>query len=94
MLRILIEKSIELNINNRVDIVEGGSVGIAIYPKEYDKVQVLNYFFENLYNKIYYFGDKHETNGNNYNIINYERVIGMRVDSLSDTIDLLNKIIK
>jgi phosphomannomutase len=93
LLRILIEKSIELNINNSIDIVEGGSVGIAIYPKEYDKVQVLNYFSEDLYNKIYYFGDKHEPNGNDYNIINHERVIGMRVDSLGDTVELLNKII-
>lgn len=93
LLRILSEKSIELNINNSVDIVEGGSVGIAIYPKEYDKVQVLNYFPEDLYNKIYYFGDKHETNGNDYNIINHERVTGMKVNSLNDTIELLNKII-
>jgi phosphomannomutase len=93
LLNILIEKSIELNINNAIDIVEGGSVGIAIYPKEYDKIQVLNYFPINLYDKIYYFGDKYENDGNDYNIITHERVIGMKVDSPSDTINLLNKIL-
>jgi phosphomannomutase len=93
LLSILIEKAIELNIHNSVDIVEGGSVGIAIYPKEYDKVQVLNYFSEDLYDKIYYFGDKYENNGNDYNIITHERVIGMKVNSPNDTIKLLNKIL-
>jgi phosphomannomutase len=93
LLNILIEKSIELNIDNMVTIVEGGSVGIAIYPKEYDKVQVLDYLPEDLYEKIYYFGDKYEINGNDYNIMNHKRITGIKVDSLKNTIEILNKFV-
>lgn len=93
LLNILIEKSNELNIHNKVDIVEGGSVGIAIYPKEYDKIQVLSYFPEDIYKQIYYFGDKYEINGNDYNIINNKRVIGIKVDSPKNTIEALCKLI-
>jgi phosphomannomutase len=93
LLNILIEKSNELNIHNKVDIVEGGSVGVAIYPKEYDKIQVLSYFPEEVYQQIYYFGDKYEINGNDYNIINNKRVIGMKVDSPKNTKEVLCKLI-
>lgn len=93
LLRLLQEKAVELNIHNNIDIVEGGSVGIAIYPKEYDKIQVLSYFPEEIYQTIYYFGDKYEINGNDYKIISSERVFGMKVDSPKDTLDLLGKII-
>ena len=93
LLNILIEKTVELNIHNSVDIVEGGSVGIAIYPKEYDKIQVLSSFPKEIYKKIYYFGDKYEINGNDYKIINNERVIGMKVKSPQNTIEILNNIL-
>jgi phosphomannomutase len=87
LLKLLNEKAIELSIDTLVDIVEGGSVGIAIYPKEYDKKQVLEYFSEEY--TIYYFGDKYQINGNDYNIINDERVIGIKVDSPQNTIEEL-----
>ena len=93
LLNILIEKTVELNIHNSVDIVEGGSVGIAIYPKEYDKIQVLSSFPKEIYKKIYYFGDKYEINGNDYKIIHNERVIGMKVKTLQNTIEILNNIL-
>jgi hypothetical protein len=93
LLNILIEKTVELNIHNSVDIVEGGSVGIAIYPKEYDKIQVLSSFPKEIYKKIYYFGDKYEINGNDYKIINNERVIGMKVKTPQNTIEILNNIL-
>ena len=92
LLRLLHEKAVELNIHNNIDIVEGGSVGIALYPKEYDKIQVLSCFPEEIYQNIYYFGDKYEINGNDYKIISNERVFGMKVDSLKNTLDLLEKI--
>jgi len=94
LLNILIEKTVELNIHNSVDIVEGGSVGIAIYPKEYDKIQVLSSFPKEIYKKIYYFGDKYEINGNDYKIINNERVIGMKVKTPQNTIEILNNILE
>ena len=78
--------SINLKISNKVDIVEGGSVGIAIYQSEYDKIQVLDCFSELEYDKIYYFGDKYELNGNDYKLLNDKRVIGVKVDNFQDTI--------
>ena len=82
--------AINLQIINEVDIVEGGSVGIAIYPKEYDKIQVLDSFNENEYEKIYYFGDKYELNGNDYKLLNHPRVVGYKVNNYNDTIDSIN----
>jgi HAD superfamily hydrolase (TIGR01484 family) len=78
-----------LGIYNKIDIVEGGSVGIAIYPSEYDKIQVLDIFSEKEYDTIYYFGDKYEPNGNDYKILNNTRVIGIPVNNYQDTINEL-----
>jgi phosphomannomutase len=86
LLEILHNKAKELDIYNSVDIVEGGSVGIAIYPSEYDKIQVLEYFTE----KIYYFGDKYEENGNDYKILHHDKVIGYKINNPEDTFNILN----
>jgi phosphomannomutase len=80
-----------LGIENRVAIVEGGSVGIAIYPSEWDKIQILEYFHADKYEKIYYFGDKYEPNGNDYQILNHPRVKGFPVNHYQDTIQYLRK---
>lgn len=82
-----------LGIYDKVDIVEGGSVGIAIYPSEYDKIQVLDNFTDKQYENIYYFGDKYEPCGNDYKILNDNRVKGFEVNSYQNTIDKLSDII-
>jgi HAD superfamily hydrolase (TIGR01484 family) len=93
LLSLLHEKVKELNILEKVDIVEGGSVGIAIYPSEYDKIQVLEYFSKDEYEKIYYFGDKYEINGNDYKIINHHNVIGFKTDNPECTLISLSEIL-
>jgi phosphomannomutase len=80
-----------LGIENQVAIVEGGSVGIAIYPSEWDKIQILDYFHADKYEKIYYFGDKYEPNGNDYQILNHPRVKGFPVNNYQDTIQYLRQ---
>lgn len=92
LLNILHEKAKELNIYDDVTICEGGSVGLAIYPVENDKIQVLKHLQEQ-YTEIYYFGDKYTENGNDYKIINDKNVIGYRVDSIYDTQCHLSNII-
>ena len=82
-----------LGIENQIAIVEGGSVGIAIYPSEWDKIQVLDYFHANKYEKIYYFGDKYEPNGNDYLILNHPRVEGFPVNNYQDTIQILKQFV-
>jgi phosphomannomutase len=89
LLYILKEKAEELGISEKVDTVYGGSVGIAIYPKEYDKVQVLETITKTDYDEIHYFGDKYLENGNDYQLLNHSDTIGYRVDSPNETLDTL-----
>ncbi len=86
----LTQKAIQLGINNHVKILEGGAVGIAIYPNEYDKVQVIEHLDQ--YNNISYFGDKYTKEGNDYELLNHPLVIGYPVNSLNDTINILKKL--
>jgi phosphomannomutase len=89
LLELLLNKAEELKIIEEIDIVEGGSVGIAIYPKEYDKVQVVDHLINN-YDIIHYFGDKYLKNGNDYNLLNHRNIRGHRVNNYNDTIDIIN----
>ena len=88
LLQILQKKAVELNIDKYVDILLGGSVGIAVYPTQWNKVQVINdgIITKKNYNKIYYFGDKYDIDGNDYKLLNHPDVIGIKIDSLDDTI--------
>ena len=92
LLELLMKEANELNILSDIDIVEGGSVGIAIYPKEYDKVQVLEYLM-NDYHEIHYFGDKYLENGNDYHIIHNKNVIGHQVNNPEDTMNIIETLI-
>ena len=69
----------------------GGMVGIGLYPKEFDKVQVVDYI-QGSYDEIHYFGDKYETDGNDYHLLHHESVIGHKVDSVEDTLCELEKL--
>ncbi len=84
-------KSKELGIDKEIKILEGGSVGIGIYPKEYGKEQVLEYLLD--YEEINYFGDKYTENGNDYELITNQNVLGYPVDSLDDTKKILKNMI-
>lgn len=85
------EKATELGIKDDLVIAEGGMVGIGIYPKEYDKVQVVD-CLKNEYKVIHYFGDKYEEDGNDYHLLNHKLIIPHRVNSLQDTIRELDNI--
>ena len=85
------KKANQLNILNQISINIGGSVGIALYPNEYDKVQIVDILTKK-YKKIYYFGDKYEKNGNDFNLINHPNVIGVKVDKIEDTYAFIKSI--
>jgi len=89
LLNLLINKATELNIIDKVDIVYGGSVGIAIYPTEYDKIQILEHIKTDNYSEIHYFGDKYLPDGNDYKLLHDFNVIGHNIDSVNDTIEIL-----
>lgn len=81
LLELLNKKVKELELEEKISIKEGGAVGIAIYPTEWDKIQVLDVLEKQNFEKIYYFGDKYLENGNDFKIINDPRVIGIKVDN-------------
>lgn len=94
VLKILRDKAKELNIENKISINLGGSVGIGLYPVEYDKIQILNTIQPKNYKKIIYFGDKYKENGNDYHIINDNNVTGYKIDNVEDTFNIIrNKLI-
>ena len=86
LLNLLNNKLFLLDIDKDIDVKEGGSIGIAIYPKEWNKVQVLQHL---KYNKIYYFGDKYEKNGNDYELLNNINIFGIPIKNVCDTINKL-----
>jgi phosphomannomutase len=90
LIELLVNKAIELQINNQVKILEGGSVGIGIYPVEFGKSQVLNYLMD--YTNISYFGDKYTKDGNDYELITNISVKGYPVDSPLDTLNILKNL--
>jgi phosphomannomutase len=92
LIQILKEQATQLGIRDNLDICLGGSVGIAIYPKKWNKVQVLDWLNISEYFEIHYFGDKYLPNGNDYELINHERIIGHRVNNLEETLSILIKL--
>jgi phosphomannomutase len=89
LIELLIAKTKELNIYDNIYVAEGGSIGIAIYPSEYDKNQVVEHLSDD-YDEIHYVGDKYNFGGNDHKIINHPNIIGHRVDSINDTIKTIN----
>jgi phosphomannomutase len=91
LIDILIYKTRELGIHDKIKILEGGSVGICIYPAEHDKSQVLDTL--NNYTDISYFGDKYTEDGNDYELITHSNVKGYSVNSPIDTLNILKTLI-
>lgn len=92
LIHILKKKSAELDILDNISINIGGSVGIAIFPNEYDKIQVLN-IVKDKYDEIYYFGDRYEEGGNDYLLIKELKNNGIKIDNIDDTFNYLNNVI-
>jgi hypothetical protein len=92
LITLLKNKAWELKIENDIVVAEGGTVGVGIYPKEYDKVQVMGVIQVFGYEEIHYFGDKYEEDGNDYHLLNHKDIMPHRVDSVEDTMRELDKI--
>lgn len=79
--------------NQEINILEGGSVGISVFPSEYDKVQVMSVLLPLGYDQIHYFGDKFSNDGNDYKLLNHPNVIGHPVRSPEDTYKQLSDLL-
>lgn len=69
----------------------GGQISIDIFPYGWNKTYCLK-FVENKYDKIYFFGDKTDPGGNDYEIYNDARIIGFNVKDYHQTIDYLTSL--
>lgn len=77
-------------------ITLGGELGFAIIPSNWDK----SYFIRNQiidfgkYNKVYFFGDRCNINGNDYEIYSHLLTTGYHVKNPEDTFNILKNIFK
>ena len=92
LIDILQKQAIELEINDYIEISLGGSVGIAVYPKKWNKIQVLNWLSPEI-TEIHFFGDKYLPGGNDYELINSDKIIPHCVDSPDDTFEKLHHLL-
>lgn len=81
----------KIDSDNQFDIVLGGSVGVSIYPKGWDKSQVLEHF-KNTSEEIYFFGDRTDPDGNDYPLYSHPRVKGVSVKNPTDTLQKLKSL--
>ena len=91
LINILTTEAHKLDINNDISILKGGSVGISIYPKEYDKAQVLD-VVSNKFNTIHYFGDKYQSDGNDYHLMWNAQIQPHPVDTPEETLTILTNL--
>jgi phosphomannomutase len=87
----LLDLLIKENQDEEVEITLGGSVGIGINLKTWNKAQVLAYLPKD---KIYYFGDKYLPDGNDYPLMMSTSVIGQPVDNLKMTMDKIRNLVQ
>ena len=85
----LINKLKQRDVKNIFDIVLGGEVGVALYPKGWDKSQVMRHFSGE---QIYYFGDRCEPDGNDYPLYSHKSVHGISVKNYQETINKLKEL--
>lgn len=86
----LLEDLKSLDVDEKFEMYFGGSVGIAIHPQGWNKSQAIQILQDlNVKDKLVYFGDKTEPNGNDYPIYSHQLVKGHSVKDYFDTIDQL-----
>jgi len=77
----------ELNLNFSI----GGQISIDIFPIGWDKTYCLQFLQKSNYETIYFFGDRTNPGGNDYEIYMDSRVNAFSVKKYTETISLLSK---
>jgi phosphomannomutase len=65
----------------------GGQISFDVFPNGWDKTYCLQFLKE--FDNIYFYGDKTNPGGNDYEIYNSERTISFKTDGPNKTIELL-----
>ena len=89
----ILNNSIPIELKPFLDVKIGGSTGITILPKEWNKSQVMSTVNTDNYEHVYFFGDKYEKDGNDYELLTYNATnfTGVPVNTITDTIEFLKK---
>lgn len=78
--------------NENIDVKMGGAIGIGLHPKGWDKSYILDLLDLKKYEKIYFYGDRCEPNGNDYPLYSNNLINGYYVKNPEHTYQLLNKL--
>jgi phosphomannomutase len=70
----------------------GGQISFDVFPNGWDKTYCLNFIDPNEFDQIYFFGDKTEPGGNDWEIFSHSRISGYSVKSPEDTINICEKL--
>ena len=73
--------------NTNFEVTYGGSVGISINVKEWNKRSIVKYLPDTI---IHYFGDKYTKDGNDYPLLTHPRIIPHCVDNSYQTCDIIS----
>ncbi|KYN99553.1 putative haloacid dehalogenase-like hydrolase [Plasmodium gaboni] len=68
----------------------GGQISIDCFPKGWDKTFCLRHI-ENKFDEIYFFGDRTDEGGNDYELFRDKRVKGYKVKSPNNTVEILRE---
>ncbi|ETW61425.1 hypothetical protein PFMC_02845 [Plasmodium falciparum CAMP/Malaysia] len=68
----------------------GGQISIDCFPKGWDKTFCLKHL-ENKFDEIYFFGDRTDKGGNDYELFCDKRVKGYKVKNPNDTVKILRE---
>ena len=90
-----LEKNFGENSDNPLGLLFsiGGQISFDAFPKGWDKTFCLN-LVDKTYQKIYFFGDKTNPGGNDYEIFVDSRTIGRSVKNPNDTLEQLELLSK
>lgn len=72
--------------SSEIDVVEGGSIGVAVLPVEHDKAQVATLLLPGVDQLTHFFGDKAGPAGNDRRLLQAPGIIGHPVRSPDDTL--------
>ncbi len=70
----------------------GGQISIDVFPNGWDKTYCLKHIENADYEQIYFFGDKTEKGGNDFEIYTHPSITGYHVNSYHDTIKYLGEL--
>lgn len=87
LLDILKKYAENIQISDEVYVGKGGKTGIVIYPKEWNKSQIVDYLDN--YDEIVFLGNSYEKGENDYEIINHSKIKGHKINSTDETKQIL-----